>query len=97
MPKEEVKKVIDLEEMHSVVVNKIQSLRKIAYELEMKIAESEAHLQKLENPDNMIKQIDSSVQLCQITSQSEQMLKLFDEKDIHVELCDGIEIIGRDF
>jgi hypothetical protein len=32
---EEPRKVMDLEEMHGVVVGKIQSLRLIAYDLEM--------------------------------------------------------------
>jgi hypothetical protein len=35
---------VDLEEMQDVVVTKIQSLRRIAYDLEAKIAEQEAKL-----------------------------------------------------
>lgn len=54
--------VVDLEEMHGVIVTKIQSLRKIAFDLEAKIAEQEAFISKNETTDGeLLNQIDSSV------------------------------------
>lgn len=48
----QTRQVVDLEEMHNVIVSKIQSLRKIAFNLEAQIAEKEAMLNQQETEAN---------------------------------------------
>jgi hypothetical protein len=49
--KQSSEQVNDLEEMHCVIVSKIQGLRQIAYNLEIKIAEQEQHITKVQTQD----------------------------------------------
>jgi hypothetical protein len=73
----------NLEDMHCHIVTKIQQLRKIACDLEEKVARRNgspsSNFSNLHN-------IDSSVQL-----------ETKEDPNSMVEICDGSEILGRDF
>jgi hypothetical protein len=70
--------------MHCHIVGKIQELRKIAIDLENKVARRQDSPNS--NFTSNLQNIDSSVQL-----------ETKENPDSNVEICDGSEIIGRDF